>query len=569
MSSKSTKNEFYLGNPNLPNKHWKGEYTKEMVNHLKKSKQNLLHFAENFFYIIDPDAGKVCIELFPYQKRCLRTIRDNRKAILLASRQVGKTTVLTIYALWIACFNDYQNIVIVANKEATAIEIFRRIRLAYEELPNWIKPGVKEYGKTSCEFENGSRIGISTTTGSAARGASINCIIIDEMAFIEPESILEDFWRSVFPTISRSKKSKVLIASTPNGTGNLFHRLVDGAEKNENGFVYERVIWSEVPGRDEKWKQEQLKALGSMESFLQEYECQFLSLGDSSIDEELFYNLSQKCTDAKIVLDEGHYKIWEEPDPSRVYVAGVDISEGVGVDASVIQILDITDIRAIKQVAVYHNRQIPPLEFTNKLYSILRNWGSPLALVERNNCGAQVVDRLAFDLGYEKVVSYGSKVANRVRPQMGMIAHTNTKYKGVINMRYFVNEIKVVEFRDIETLKEFKDFVRHPNGIWKAKSGSHDDRVMSFLYALYILEKEITERYFDIIELDDQGKPVLIEPMDFGIAMFENPTSIYLDNEVVGINTNAITPIVFGGDGSEQLSEMDELISQGWIPYGS
>jgi hypothetical protein len=565
MPAKSTKNEFYLGNPNLPNKHWKDEYTKEMINHLKKSKQNLLHFAENFFYIIDPDAGKVCIELFPYQKRCLRTIRDNRKAILLASRQVGKTTVLTIYALWIACFNDYQNIVIVANKEATAIEIFRRIRLAYEELPNWLKPGVKEYGKTSCEFENGSRISISTTTGSAARGASINCIIIDEMAFIEPESILEDFWRSVFPTISRSKKSKVLIASTPNGTGNLFYKLVDGADRNENGFVCEKVIWSEVPGRDERWKQEQLKALGSMESFLQEYECQFLSLGDSSIDEELFYNLSQQCTPAKIILDDGHYKIWEEPDPSRIYVAGVDISEGVGIDASVIQILDITDIRAIKQVAVYHTRVMPPLEFANKVYSVLRNWGSPLALIERNNCGAQVVDRLAFDMGYEKVVSYGAKVANRQRPQMGMIAHTNTKYKGVLNMRYFVNEVKAVQFRDIETLKELKDFVRYPNGVWRAKGTTHDDRVMSLIYALYILEKELTERYFDVVELDEQGKPILIEPMDFGVAMFEQSTSIYLDNEIMGIGSNYVPAIVFGMGEESAIDDIADLQAEGWM----
>lgn len=102
---------------------------------------------------------------------------------------------------------------------------------------------------------------------------SKQCLIIDEMAFVEPESILEDFWRSVFPTISRSKTSKVLIASTPNGTGNLFHRLYDGAEKGENGFVYEKVIWSDVPGRDEKWRNDQVKALGSTESFLQEFEC--------------------------------------------------------------------------------------------------------------------------------------------------------------------------------------------------------------------------------------------------------------------------------------------------------
>ena len=176
MAKKSSKSEYYLGNPNLPNKHWKEEYTLEMVNDLKRCKEDLLYFAENFFYIIDPDKGKLKIELFDYQKKALNTLLNNRQVILLASRQVGKTTLLTIYALWIACFNEYQNIIIVANKESTAIEIFRRVRLAYEEMPNWSKSPAREYGKTSLELENGSRIGISTTTGSAARGQSINCI---------------------------------------------------------------------------------------------------------------------------------------------------------------------------------------------------------------------------------------------------------------------------------------------------------------------------------------------------------------------------------------------------------
>jgi hypothetical protein len=298
------------------------------------------------------------------------------------------------------------------------------------------------------------------------------------------------------------------------------------------------------------------------------HNCQFLSTGDSSIDEGLFYELSQKCIPPKIVLDDGHYKIWDEPDASRLYVVGVDISEGVGVDASVIQILDITDIKDIKQVAVYHNRTIPPLEFTNKLYAILRNWGSPLALIERNNCGAQVVDRIGFDMGYEKIVSYGAKEANRSRPQLGMIAHTNTKYKGIMNMRYFVNEVKTIEFRDIDTLKEMKDFVRHPNGVWRAKNNTHDDRVMSLMYALYILEKDLTDRYFDILELDSQGKPCSIEPMDFGVRMFEDPTSIYLDNSVVDSNAIGLTPIVFGMDDTTDTSDLDDLLASGWVNLG-
>lgn len=300
------------------------------------------------------------------------------------------------------------------------------------------------------------------------------------------------------------------------------------------------------------------------------HNCIFLNSGESSIDEALFLEMSQKCEEPKILLDEGNYRIWEEPDISgnKIYVAGVDISEGVGIDASVIQILDITDIKDIKQVAIYHNRHIPPLEFANKLFTILRNWGSPLALIERNNCGAQVVDRLAFDMGYEKVVSYGAKVANRAKPQMGMIAHTNTKYKGVMNMRYFINDMRSVTIRDLETLKELKEFVRFPNGTWKAKSGLHDDRVMSLIYALYILEKELTERYFDILELDDHGKPCAIEPVDFGIALFEDPTSIYNDFEVVGHNNSFLSPILFGiSNDSEQMAEMDWLAQEGWIPY--
>lgn len=569
MATKADKTKYYLGNPNLPAANTPIAYEPWMIKELKKAKENILYFAENFFHIINLDRGREKIKLHPCQKRVIRKMRDNRFFVLLASRQIGKSTIMTIYMLWYACFQDDQRILLVANKEATAIEIFQRVRLAFEELPAWLKPGVVEYGKTSMVLDNGSRIGITTTTGTAARGQSVNLLIIDEMAFIESH-LVEEFWKSVFPIITSSKKSKVFVCSTSNGTDNLFYKIFDGAEKNENGWDYDVIKWHEIPGRDEKWAANTKQAIGSPEAWLQEFECVFLNSGESSIDEELFLEMSQKCDSPKILLEEGNYKIWEEPDTSgnRTYVAGVDVSEGVGVDASVIQILDITDIKDIKQVAVYHNRNIPPLEFSNKLHTILRNWGSPLALVERNNCGAQVVDRLAFDMGYEKVVSYGAKVSNRVRPQMGMIAHTNTKYKGVMNMRYFINDMRAVTIRDIETLKELKNFVRYPNAVWKAKSGFHDDRVMSLMYSLYILEKELTERYFEILELDDHGKPCVIEPMDFGIAMFEDPTSIYTDFQVVGEHNSFLTPIVFGiSNDNEQVAEMDWLEQEGWKQY--
>jgi reverse gyrase len=128
----------YMNNPNLPTVGAEFEYTPEMVKDLKKCQKNILHFAEKFFYIISLDEGKQPINLHYCQKRALRKMRDNRFFILLASRQIGKTTMMTIYALWVACFNNDQRILIVANKEGTALEIMSRIRMAYEELPNWL-----------------------------------------------------------------------------------------------------------------------------------------------------------------------------------------------------------------------------------------------------------------------------------------------------------------------------------------------------------------------------------------------------------------------------------------------
>jgi hypothetical protein len=264
-------NMFYMGNTNLPNSNWKGEWTKDKIRDLKKASKNILYFAENFFHIINLDRGKEKIQLHPCQKRAIRKMRDNRFFVLLASRQIGKSTMMTIFLLWQACFTKDQRILLVANKEATAIEIFQRVRMAYEELPNWLKPPVKEYAKTSMTLENGSRIGITTTTGTAARGQSVNCLVIDEMAFIEPH-LVEEFWKSVFPVITSSKKSKVFVCSTANGTGNLFHTLYTGAEEGTNGWGYDKILWNEVPGRDEEWAENTRQAIGSVDAWRQEFE---------------------------------------------------------------------------------------------------------------------------------------------------------------------------------------------------------------------------------------------------------------------------------------------------------
>ncbi len=559
---KKDEDKYYLGNKSLPSANMEFEWTPKMVRELKKAKQNILYFAENFFYIVNLDKGKMRIPLYASQKRVLRSLRDNRFVACLASRQTGKTTMMTIYALWIACFQEDQRILVVANKEQTAINIFSRIRTAYEMLPNYLKPGVIEYGKTSMKLANGSSIGISTTSSDAGRGDSCNVLILDELAFI-PNNLVDAFWKSVYPIISSSKKSKIFIASTPNGTDNLFYKLyMDGQNKKSNWYA-EKMLWYEIPGRDEKWKQETIQSIGSEEAFRQEFDCEFLETGDSFIDEEYFAKLESLITDPKHIFEEGAYKIWEEPDVDCIYTIGVDVAEGVNKNYSVIQVFDITDLTEIKQVAEYSSNKINPFEFTTKVYEICHHWGAPPVLIERNNCGAQVVDLLYQTYRYPNIVSYSPKTGKSAFDRLGVYAHTNTKYKGVTNMRYWVHELKCISFRSKELVEELRNFQRKPNGTWSAKPGYDDDKVMAMIWALMILDNALVQRYYEIIELDDNGKPKNIILSDF---VHQNFKGFLNDYKTQNISDTWEPPsmVYYDINIGEQRGEIDDMIADGW-----
>jgi len=558
----SHNNEYYLGNPNLPRPNAEFQWTEEMLRNMKKCKEDILYFAEEFFYIINLDSGKQKIKLHKCQKKILRKMRDNRFVVLLASRQVGKTTLMTIFALHLVCFNEHQNIIIVANKEATAINIFKKIRIAYEQLPNYLKPGAATYGKTSMELGNGSSIGITTTSSDAARGSSANCILLDEMAFID-RHIMDEFWNSVYPVISSSKKAKIFIASTPNGTKNLFYTLYHEALKGDTGWAACRIDWHEIPGRDEKWKQETIKTIGSQEAFDQEFGNSFLETGESSLDKETFDQMRSVCTDPTYILEDGKYFIWKEPQKSRVYVAGVDTGEGVNKNASCIQIFDITDLTNIEQVAVYNNKSISPYSFATKVNEILEQWGKPYALIERNNCGAEVVDLLVNQYNYPRLVDIAPRGVKLNSERRGVIAHTNTKYMGIVNMRYWVNEKRVVRFNDRMTVHEFSTFVRHDNGTWSAQTDQdQDDRVMSTVWALCILESTIVSKYFEIIKVDSNNRPTHIKPLEWeeGSQIGKLPT--YKSDP-----QNNYLPIMLPGDHIDEDGFGDQLATLGWEQF--
>jgi hypothetical protein len=351
--------------------------------------------------------------------------------------------------------------------------------------------------------------------------------------------LLEEFWRSVYPIISSAKKSKILAASTPKGIGNLFHDLWEGANKTGeewNGWHGERVDWWEVPNRDEKWKLETMRTIGSREAFMQEFENAFLASGEIPIDKDVYDMLESGCKDPEYIFDDGQYVVWDEPNEKCHYVVGVDVGEGLNQNATVCQILNITDLTNITQDAVYYTKKISPYYFAQKLHDLLQQWGRPPVLIERNGCGAQVIDSLKMNYGYENIVTWGTKgaISNdfKTTNKAGIISHQNSKIEAVTNMRYFLNEMRSVKIRDIKTLSEIKDFIRHPNGTWSGRTANTlDDRVMALVWATAIFINDICKRYYEMIAMDDNQRPLKIKPIDYGITDIVSPSNIYVNEK--------------------------------------
>jgi hypothetical protein len=555
----------YLRNKRLPRPDAQFNWTPEMVAEMKKCTNDIHYFAENYFHIVTSDDGKQKIDLYPAQKRALKALQKYRFNIINASRQSGKTTLMTIYALWMTCFDKYKRVVIVANKENTAIMILRRVALAYEELPNWLKPGTAQYGKKEIIFGNHSSIGISTTTGSAVRGDTLNCIIIDEAAHIE-DHLMKDFWASVIPTISSSKKrtTKIFMVSTPKGTGNMFYEIFIKAQKGESdenmSWHAEEIRWHEVPGRGKLWKAGMVEALHNDKLlFEQEFNCCFLETGDSAIDIDLLNELEAECRNPENIFEDGHYNVWRPPQENHIYGIGVDVGEGIGKAASTIQVLDFTDLTNIHQAAIYADRYIHPTRFADIINRIGHHYGCPPVLIERNNIGSEVIAVLSEIHAYQNIVAYNpEKLAyGDIRP--GVLSHTNTKFNGVMNMRYWLNTNRVVNLYDIGTVQELKTFVRYPNGSWKKKAGENvfDDRVMGLVWALFLLEGDVVERYYDIVETDDHGKPLKLA------AYTVQQNTQYKLDPFFQQTPNAPLPSFFN---MSPDTDMDDLRRSGWTP---
>lgn len=545
--SKEKQNRSVGRNDNIPRAGSVYEYSPKEIAELVKCKQDPIYFAKTYFYINNLDEGRQCIKLYPKQEEALQLVWKNRWSLICASRQIGKSTIMTIIALWQALFKDDQNIYIVANKESTAIEIFKKIKLAYEELPNWLKSGTVKFNEKTLTMANGSSVQVSTTTGTALRGVSINMLILDEFAFVEND---REFFLSVLPTVSSSKTAKVMIASTPNGTDNVFSELYHKALAGENNWKTCKILWNDVPGRDEEWAKEQMTLNPDEKAWQQEYECIFFQSGETSVNLKLIEKMRSQCKAPVFVSDDRCYRVWQKPIQGRIYAVGVDTAEGVGADSSVVQVLDITDPRNIIQVAEYASNTINSYEFTIKVREILSEWGDPLALVERNSVGAQVAERLYHEYSYNNLVGYDGVSIGR---GIGCRATTESKSSILRNKRYFLNDVQSVTLNSVQLLDELAQFVRKPNGSYSAREGFHDDRVMAFAWALAALERNIAARYLHVSSYDSANQPLTLEP-NGEVQHF----TFYTDNFIPAEKIEEFMPV------SNRATHLDEYIQNGW-----
>ena len=498
--------KIYKGSPNLKAANVEMSFTPEQVQEWIKCADDPVYFTRNYIKIVSLDEGLVPFKMWDFQEDMINRFHANRFNIAKLPRQTGKSTTVVSYLLHYAIFNDNVNIGILANKLTTSRELLGRLQLAYENLPKWMQQGIVSWNKGSLELENGSKIMAASTSSSAVRGMSFNIIFLDEFAFV-PTHIAEQFFSSVYPTISSGKSTKVIIISTPNGM-NMFYKLWHDAERGKNEYKTTEVHWSQVPGRDAKWK-EQTIANTSQRQFTQEFECEFLGSVDTLIAAS---KLRTMVYDDPITNNNKGLVVYENPQKEHDYIITVDVARGVGSDYSAFLVFDITKF-PYRLVARYRNNEIKAIMFPTIITDIAKGYNRAYVLTEVNDIGDQVASMMHFDLEYDHILMcamrgragqiVGTGFSGK-KTQLGVKMSKTVKKVGCLNLKTFIEDDKLV-IPDYETIAELTTFISKRDS-FEAEEGCHDDLAMCLVifcwlavqdYFKEMTDNDVRQRIYD------------------------------------------------------------------------
>ena len=488
--------DIYLGNPNLKKANVAQDFTPEQVQEYLKCADNPIYFIKQYLKIVSLDEGLVNFKMYDFQEEMVAKFHAERFNIAKLPRQSGKSTIVTAYLLWYVLFNQNVNVAILANKAATAREMLGRLQLSYENLPRWLQQGINEWNKGSLELENGSKIMAASTSASAVRGMSFNVIFLDEFAFV-PNHIADQFFSSVYPTISSGKKTKVIIISTPHGM-NMFYKLWHDAERGSNEYIPTEVHWSQVPGRDDVWKEQTIKNTSEAQ-FKVEFECEFLGSVDTLISPSKLRIMPYKDP---IIQNRG-LAVFEQAIPEHNYILTVDVSRGIGGDYSAFCVMDTTTL-PYKMVARYKNNEVKPIILPNIIVDVAKNYNNAYILCEVNDIGGQVADIIQYDLEYENLLmaamrgragqQLGQGFSGK-KTQLGVKMSTAVKQVGCSNLKALIEDDKLV-IEDYDTIAELTTFIQKGNS-FQAEDGCHDDLAMCLVIFAWMAMQEYFKEMHD------------------------------------------------------------------------
>ena len=470
-----TEQTSYHGNPNLKPLAYQHDFSEEEIKEYVKCKDDPVYFIEKYVKIITLDRGLQPFKLYDCQKRKVDCIMNNRRVVLMEGRQQGKTVTSAACILHYTIFQEDKTVAIMANKSSAAREVLNRYQIMYENLPIWMQQGVKVWNKGDVELENNSKVLTAATTAAAIRGKSVNWLYIDEAAII-PNNIADEFFTSVYPTISAGETTKILLTSTPLGY-NHFWKFWNESEKGENGFENMFIPYYEIPGRDEKWLEEQKQLLGDVK-FNQEVMCEFLGSTNTLINAQTIGRLSTKEPE----FQNNHLDIYDSPEENRFYAITVDTARGIGGDYSAFIVVDITEM-PYKVVAKYRDNTIAPMLFPDVIGKVAKDYNDAFVLVEVNDIGQQVVEILHQEIEYENILStVTEKQRQFISPgfgkstKMGVTTSKAVKRQGCFTFKSLLEEQKLLIF-DEHIIHEISTFIEKGN-TYQADEGYHDDLVM-------------------------------------------------------------------------------------------
>jgi hypothetical protein len=514
-------NNSYLGNPNVKRDGVQQQWEPELVKEYARCMNDPVYFCEKYVKVIALDKGLVSFELYPYQKNMFEHFNNNRFNIVLACRQSGKSISACAYLLWYALFNGEKTIAVMANKGATAREMLGRITLMLENIPFFLQPGCKALNKGSIEFSNNSRVVAAATSGSSIRGMSVNLLYLDEFAFVERAT---EFYTSTYPVVSSGKETKIIVTSTANGIGNIFHKLWEGAVQGTNEFQAFRVDWWDVPGRDEEWKKQTIANTSQLQ-FDQEFGNTFFGTGDTLINAETLMSL--RAHNPIRTLEAGDLLVYKETTKKHEYIMTVDVSKGRGQDYSTFNVIDIS-VQPFEQVAVYRNNTISPILFPNIIYKYAKVYNDAYIVVESNDQGSVVCNGLYHELEYENLHVTSSVKASG----LGIEMNRKVKRLGCSAIKDIIenHKIKIV---DENTILEISTFEAKGQS-YEASDGNHDDLMMNLVMFGYFAS---TQYFGDMTDIN-------LKQMLFEQKMQE------IEDDMV--------PFGFIDDGSQYIQQIEE-----------